>query len=116
MAFPTLFPGRKGDQTNIAVLSDISNNSTKSFPERLKHLIKFAENIDGKWTNRFASHPRFAYWAYNIVYWKRILGQSKFFPKQNLTEANLTTDDLKEMTMFESYELLVSELMQEDKK
>ena len=81
MAFPTLFPGRKGDQTNIAVLSDISNNSTKSFPERLKHLIKFAENIDGKWTNRFASHPRFAYWAYNIVYWKRILGQSKFFSK-----------------------------------
>ena len=39
-----------------------------------------------------------------------------FFPKQNLTEANLITDDLKEMTMFESYELLVSELMQEDKK
>ena len=39
-----------------------------------------------------------------------------FFLKQNLTEANLTTDDLKEMTMFESYELLVSELMQEDKK
>ena len=48
MAFPTLFPDRKGDQTNIAVLSDISNNSTKSFAERLKHLIKFAENIDGK--------------------------------------------------------------------
>lgn len=47
MAFPTLFPDGKGDLTNIAVVSDISNNSTQSFAERLKHLIKFAEYIDG---------------------------------------------------------------------
>jgi len=49
MAFPTLFPDGKGDLTNIAVVSDISNNSTQSFAERLKHIIKFAEYIDGKW-------------------------------------------------------------------
>jgi len=60
MAFPTLFPDGKGDPTNIAVVSDISTNSTQSFAERLKHLIKFAEYIDGKWIYRFVSHPRFA--------------------------------------------------------
>lgn len=111
MAFPTLFPDGKGDLTNIAVVSDISNNSTQSFAERLKHLITFAEYIDGKWIYRFASHPRFAYWAYNMLYRKRILGQSSFFLKQNLTEANLTIDDLKQMIMSDSYESLISKLM-----
>lgn len=111
MAFPTLFPDGKGDLTNIAVVSDISNNSTQSFAERLKHLIKFAEYIDGKWIYRFASHPRFAYWAYNMLYRKRILGQSSFFLEQNLTEANLTIDDLKQMIMSDSYESLISKLM-----
>ena len=89
MAFPTLFPDGKGDPTNNAIVSDISNNSTQSFADKLKHLIKFAKFIDGKWIYRFASHPRFAYWAYNMLYRKRILGQSNFFLKQNPTEANL---------------------------
>ena len=111
MAFPTLFPDGEGDPTNIAVVSDISNNSTQSFAERLKHLIKFAEYIDGKWIYRFASHPRFAYWAYNMLYRKRILGQSSFFLKQNPTEANLTIDELKQMMMSDSYESLISKLM-----
>lgn len=47
LAFPTLFPDGKGDPTNSAVVSDISNNETQSFAEKLKHLIKFAEQKDG---------------------------------------------------------------------
>ena len=41
IAFPTLLPDGKGDPTNQALL--------KEFPlhERSKHLLKFAENIDG---------------------------------------------------------------------
>ena len=111
MAFPTLFPDGKGDPTNNAVVSDISNNSTQSFADKLKHLIKFAQYIDGKWIYRFASHPRFAYWAYNILYRKRILGQSNFFLKQNPTEANLTIEDLRQMITSHSYESLISKLM-----
>ena len=38
MAFPTLFPDGKGDPTNKALVTDIS------LAERVKHLIKFAEN------------------------------------------------------------------------
>jgi hypothetical protein len=97
MAFPTLFPDGKGDPTNSALLSDTSKNTTQSFAAKLKHLIKFSEKIDGKWAYRFTSHPRFAYWAYNILYRRRILAQGNFFLKQNPSEANLTISDLKEI-------------------
>lgn len=94
-------------------MSDTSNNTTQSFAAKLKHLIKFSEKIDGKWVYRFASHPRFAYWAYNILYRRRILAQGNFFLKQNPSEANLklTVDDLKEMLHSQSYDSLMSKLM-----
>ncbi|PFX26632.1 hypothetical protein AWC38_SpisGene8677 [Stylophora pistillata] len=111
MAFPTLFPDGKGDLTNSAVLSDTSNNTTHSFAAKLKHLIKLSVKIDGKSVYRFASHPRFAYWAYNILYRRRILAQGNFFLKQNPSEANLTIDDLKEMLHSQSYDSLMSKLV-----
>ena len=74
-------------------------------------MIKFAEQKDGQWVYRFASHPRFAYWAYNILYRKRILGQSNFFLKQNPSEANLSIHDSKQMILSNSYESLISKLM-----
>lgn len=93
MAFPTLFPDGKGDPTNKAVHSEISDSATQSFADKLKHLIKFADKRDEKWIYRFASHPRFAYWAYNILYRRRILAQGNFFLKQNPSDANLTFDE-----------------------
>ena len=95
MVFPTLFPDGKGGPTNSALLSDSSNNTTQSYAAKLKHIFKFSENIDGKWVYRFASHPRFAYGAYNILYRRRILAQGNFFLKQNPSEANLGISDLK---------------------
>ena len=53
MAFPTLFPDGKGDPTNQGLLRDVP------LQERIKHLLKFAEFIDGKWVYRFANHPDF---------------------------------------------------------
>ena len=111
MAFPTLFPDAKGDPTNSALFSDTSNNTAQSFAAKLKHLIKFSEKINEKWVYRFASHPRFAYWAYNILYRRRILGQGNFFLKQNPSEANLTINDLKGMLHSQSYDSLMSKLM-----
>ena len=90
MAFPTLFPDGKGDPTNHALLRDVS------LPERIKHLIKFSEKIH-KWVYRFASHPRFAYWAFNMITRKRTLQQSGIFLKQNPGEAHLTIEQLREM-------------------
>ena len=41
MAFPTLFPTGKGDPTNPSLLKDIP------LGEKVKHLVKFAEQING---------------------------------------------------------------------
>ena len=111
MCFPTLFPDGKGDPTNNAILSDTGTNFTDAFASKLKHLIKFSERINDKWFYRFAAHPRFAYWAYKILYRRRIIGQGSYFLKQNPSEANLTLDNLKEMLLSNSYNSLMSKLM-----
>ena len=76
MAFPTLFPHGKGNPTNQVLLRDVP------LQERIKHFLKFAEIIDGKWVYRFANHPRFSYWAFNTIQRKRILQQSGIFLKK----------------------------------
>ena len=91
MAFPSLFPDGRADPTNQALLSDVP------LQERIKHLIKFGEIVDGKWVYRFASHPRFSYWALNMLLRKRTLEQTGIFLKQNPGEAHLTIDELREM-------------------
>ena len=111
MSFPTLFPDGKGDPTNYSMVRNISDCDTEAFALKLKHLIRFGERINGKWLFRFASHPRFAYWAYNILYRKRILSQGNFFMKQNAGEANLTTSDLQELWHSNTYSSLMGKLM-----
>lgn len=108
LAFPTLFPDGKGDPTNHALLRQVSANETESFSLQLKHLIKFAEKIDGRWVYRFATHPRFGYWAYNILYRKRLIGQGNFYIKQNLSEKTTPTiDDLRDMLDTNNYQTLL---------
>ena len=96
MAFPTLFLDGKGDPTNPSTQRDIS------FSSGVQHLIKFSENIDGKWIYHFASHPRFSYWALNMIQGKRTLQQTTIFMKQNPSEAHLTIEDLRNMVMNDS--------------
>ena len=42
MAFPTLFPDVIGDPTNTTTMWDVT------LGDKVKHLIKFAENINGE--------------------------------------------------------------------
>ena len=72
MAFPALFPDGKGDPTNPYLLRDVSLSS------RIQHLIKFADNNGSILSYRYASHPRFSYWALNMLQRKRAL-QQKYF-------------------------------------
>ena len=104
MAFPTLFPDGKGDPTNSGILRDVP------LQERIKHLLKFAEVIHDKWIYRFASHPRFSYWAFNMIQRKRILQQSGIFLKQNPGEAHLTIDELREMAASNNTNVFMSKL------
>ena len=73
LAFPTLFPDGKGDPTNPRLQRDIS------FSNRIQHLLKYSENIDGKRVYRFCSHPRFSYWALNMIQRKRAIQQTSIF-------------------------------------
>ena len=111
MCFPTLFPDGKGDPTSNAILVDTGNNFTDAFASKLKHLITFSERVSDKGFYSFAAHPRFAYWAYNILYRRHIFGQGSYFLKQNPCEANLTLDNLKEMLLSSSYNSLMSKLI-----
>ena len=111
ISFPSLFPDGKGDPTNRALVRNISENETESFAQKIKHLIKFAEKKHGKWVYRFASHPRFTYWAFNILYRRRLLNQGNFFIKRNPGEANLTFDELQAMLSSGSCNSIMSKLM-----
>lgn len=61
MAFPTLFPYGKGDPTCPA------REYAVTLTEAFKHLICYADAEDGNYHWRFASHPRFPYWALRCV-------------------------------------------------
>ena len=73
MAFPTLFPDAIGDPTNTATMQNVT------LGDKIKHLIKFTENGNGEWVYRFACHPRFAYWAFNMIQRYRRLSQGSIF-------------------------------------
>ena len=68
-----------------------------SLSKKIQLLIKFAEFVDEKWVYRFASHPRFSYWALDIIQRNRLLQQSAIFLKQNPEESHLTIDELRDM-------------------
>ena len=104
MAYPTLFPDAKGDPTNPCL------NREVSFTNRVQHLLKFSEKIGDNWTYRFASHPRFAYWALNMIQRKRTLQQSSIFLKQNPGESHLTIEQLREMASGNSSSVFMSKL------
>lgn len=44
-----------------------------------------------------ASHPRFPYWALNTKQRHQLLSQAKIYLSQNTTDANLTTEELRNM-------------------
>ena len=70
-AFPTLFPYGTGDPTYPGRQRDVS------LTERFKHLIRYGERDASNYLHwRFASHPRFPYWALNMKF------DTSFFLKQ----------------------------------
>ena len=103
IVFPTLSPDGKGDPTNQGLVRDVP------LQERVKHLLKFAEVIDGKWVYRFANHPRFSL-AFNMIQRKRILEQSGIFLKQNPGEAHLTIDELREIAASNNANVFMSKV------
>ena len=96
MAFPTLFPDGTADPTNSEILRGISSSEIDAFSQKFKHLLKFAKIENNNWVYRFAAHPRFAYWAFNLLHRKRIISKGNLY-KRNPGELDFTQKDLEEM-------------------
>jgi len=97
LVFQTLFPDGKGDPTNLSMLRDVSNRGLEDFALKLTHLLKFGEKRNEKWYYRFASYPRFAYWAFNMLYRKRILSKGNLCIKHNQNDADFTLAEFNEI-------------------
>ena len=101
-AFPTLFPFGRGDPTSK------QRHNTVTLSDAFKHLIRSCDKSpDGSNRWRFASHPRFPYWALNMKHRHQLLSQSSIFLKQNPTDAHLTIEQLRDMVgRFDSTNLI----------
>ena len=115
MSFPTLFPDCKGDPFFTGNMREIAKSDSESFALKLKHLIKFAEKEGETWSYRFAAHPRFGFWAYNILMRRRILQQGSYYIKQHPSDAALNLDDLKEMLANDYFPVVNSTSFEEGK-
>lgn len=74
MEFPTLFPYGKGDPTKRTRRREVS------LTDGFRDLMRYADlstNETFKW--RFASHPRFPYWALNRKQRGQLLSQAHIY-------------------------------------
>lgn len=62
----------------------------KSFALKIEHFLKFGERVNNSYHYRFAAHPRFAYWAYKMLYRKIILSNGNLYIKQNPADLDFT--------------------------
>ena len=53
--------------------------------------------MPGKFEWRFAFHPRFPYWALNMKQRHQVLSQANIYLRHHPVDANMTTEELKEM-------------------
>ena len=76
LAFPTLFPDRRGDPTNPRLNRHLPFQS-------IEHLLKFEEFLGGKWVYCFTKHPHFSYWALDMIQRKCTLQQSSVYQTES---------------------------------
>lgn len=90
-AFPTLFPYGTGDPTCCG------RQRSVTLTEAFKHLLRYADVTNGTFLWRFATHPRFPYWALNMKLRHQLISQASVYMHKNPSDANLTVEDLRDM-------------------
>lgn len=98
------FPYGKGDPTNRARQHGIT------LTEAFKHLMKFAEFVNGKYEWRFASHPQFPDWALNMKQRHQLLSQANIYLRQHPADTNMTIEELKDIVNSMSANQMVNRL------
>ena len=92
MCYPWLFPDGVGDPTVTATpLEEVS------FVQRVQHLMRIADFVDGKPVWRFAADETFAFWALDRWHRWTVNSQASYFIKQNPREANITVQELQNL-------------------
>jgi hypothetical protein len=87
MAFPTLFPDGRGDPFAIS-----ANYTDKTRLLKIRHLMLY-----GRLVSRFAEHPRFVLWCYNIFVRHRMLSQGDIYTQQCPGDANMSVEQIREL-------------------
>ena len=74
MAFPTLWPTGKGDPTSVGRMC------TVSLSDAFRYLMYYGEpDSDGLPHYRFVAHPRFVFWACDMMMRHHANSQARYF-------------------------------------
>ena len=68
-----------------------------SLPEAFKHLVHYANKVDGNFVCRFATYRRFPYWALNMKQRHQLISQSSVYLQQHPSDAKLTVENHRDM-------------------
>ena len=80
-AFPALFPMGKADFS-------LSRMKPLALHEWVKHLMRYRDA-------RFARHPRFRFFALNLIFRHRAMGRGKFLFSRDIGNRNMTVGELR---------------------
>ena len=90
--FPTLFANRTGDP------SDKARTRAVPFANAIRKLLKYAyQKPNGEWYYPFAAHPRFSFWALNMLQRKRAISQAMIITKLHQRINNYTINDMQKI-------------------
>jgi hypothetical protein len=81
MAFPTLFPTAAADFS-------LRRDHNIHLHEWVKHLMRYCDS-------RFATHPRFRFFALNLIFRHRSMQRGKYLFSRNISHHNMTIGQLK---------------------
>lgn len=97
MAFPTLFPTGDADFTQ-------PRRKKLDLHEWVKHLIRYRDS-------RFATHPRFRFFALNLIFRHRAMQQGRFLFSRSIGNRAMTVGQLKEALAADDGPLLASKIV-----
>jgi ATP-dependent DNA helicase PIF1 len=97
MAFPTLFPTGAADFTR-------PRHRHLALHEWVKHLIRYKDS-------RFASHPRFRFFALNMIFRHRAMQQGRFLFLNSVGDHNMTIGQLKDVLRGDNGPTLASKIV-----
>ena len=96
-AFPTLFPTGKGDPTDPSYGETVEVEKA----EAIQYLFHYTDP-------RFAQHPRFRYFCFNMLQRHRAVSSTKVFIKKKNEKVPKTVEELKDLIRQENTEILNS--------